>query len=136
MHDRPTPGELLEAVQAFLRDEVLGGLQGRTRYHLLVALNLLRIARRETAQAPEQERAEWAGLRALLDDLPPDPPADGPQRRGALAEANGRLCSAIRAGAYDAGPERERLLAHLRAVTAAKLAVANPAFLERVGGAD
>ena len=40
MQDRPDLEGLLEAVSAFLREDVLPGQDGRPRYHLLVALNL------------------------------------------------------------------------------------------------
>lgn len=129
MQDRPTPDELLGALEAFVRGEVLPEADGRRRYHLLVALNLLAVLRRELALEPRHLRREWDGLRTL--GRVSHEPADYPS---AVRHANETLCAAIRAGDYDHGAGREALLRHLRAVVADKLRIANPAFLERVGG--
>lgn len=127
MHDRPNLDELLGAIEAFLRADVLPAARGRPRYHLHVALSLLAIARRELAGGPQPRIDEAAGLRALgvagADDAADD---------AALRAANVRLSAAIRAGDFDRGPARAALLAHLRSVTEDKLRVANPSFLERV----
>ena len=127
MQDRPNLDELLGAIETFLRGDVLPEAAGRPRYHLLVALNLLAIARRELAQEPRHLRREWDGLGELgrVSHDPADYPA-------ALHLANTRLCASIRSGDYDAGAQRSVLLAHLRRVGADKLRVANPAFLARV----
>ena len=127
MQDRPGLDELLGAVEAFLRGDVLPAAAARTRYHLLVALNLLAIARRELALEPRLLRREWDGLREL--GLVSHEPAD---YASALRFVNDRLCAAIRAGDYDGAARRAELLGHLRRVVADKLRVANPAFLERV----
>lgn len=140
MQDRPTADELLAAVAAFLRADVLPGAPERTRFHLRVAMNLLAVLRRELEAEPAARGREWAGLHALpgltLDGPPPGPDAPPPTPE-AVRAANERLCTAIREGAYDAdAPEavaqRAALLAHLREVVTDKLRIANPAFLERV----
>src|SRR5436305_12846119 len=46
-HDLPDPPALLEAVREFLADEVEPELDGRLRYHLKVAINVLAIVERE-----------------------------------------------------------------------------------------
>ena len=136
MQDRPDLEELLEAVSAFLREDVLPGQDGRPRYHLLVALNLLKMASREWRLGPEQLHDEWTRLRALpLPPLEDDPPTEFHRAAEALRQANETLCGDIQAGRYDDGPGRESLLAHLRATLAARLRIANPDFLERVSGA-
>jgi len=140
MQDRPTADELLAAIAAFLRADVLPGTPGRLRFHLRVATNLLAVLRRELEAEPAARRREWAGLHALEGlslDGPPPGPDDPPPPPESLRGANERLCAAIREGAYDAdAPEgaarRTALLAHLRAVVTDKLRIANPAFLERV----
>lgn len=127
MQDRPSQDELLAAIEGFLRRDVLPGAEGRVRYHLRVAVNLLGILRRELALEPQALQREWEGLRALG--------IAGP-RAGAnasdLRAVNERLNAAIREGAYDVGAERTALLHHLRAVVRDKLRVANPDFLRRV----
>lgn len=129
MQDRPRVDELIEAVEDFLRGEVLPRSEGRSRYHLRVALNLLNIVRRELALGPRHQRKEWDGLREL--GVVSRDPAD---YATALRSANDRLCGAIRDGQYDAEGPRGNLLAHLRRVVEDKLRVANPGFLERVLG--
>ena len=135
MQDRPTPDELLRAVQDFLRDDVQPALEGRTRFHLLVALNLLDVLRRELELEPACRAREGERLAALglLEPTAEGPPAAAAAPDpAALRAANERLAGAIRAGRYDEGEARRALLAHLRAVVTDKLRVANPAFLERV----
>jgi hypothetical protein len=127
MQDRPTADELMGAIEDFLRGDVLPRISGRVRYHLLVALNMLGIVRRELDQESLHLRREWDGLREL--DLAGNDPEDFPS---ALRSVNERLCAAIRAGEFDTGPRRKVLFAHLRTVVEDKLRVANPAFLERV----
>ena len=47
MQDRPTVLELLAAVRGFLEDDLGPVLEGRRRFHALVAANVLRIVERE-----------------------------------------------------------------------------------------
>jgi hypothetical protein len=52
VHDRPTALELLEAVSEFLSEEILPTVDDqRLKFRTLVALNALRIASRELAEA-------------------------------------------------------------------------------------
>lgn len=117
MQDRPTAGELLEAVQEFLERDVVT-LGGRVGFHGRVAANVVAMVRRELELGPELDTAEREGLRALL----------GPGMPEDLKEANAELARRIRAGELDArDPE---LVAHLRRTVAGKLRVANPGHLE------
>lgn len=128
MQDRPTPLELLAAVRSFLEDDLVTALEGRRRFHALVAANVLGIVERELAGEEEQLGRQWGRLAELfaLD-------ATGrPQALGALRvvvrELETRLADDIRAGAAD-DPERARAVAeHVRATVLEKLAVANPRF--------
>ena len=72
-HDRPTPGELVEAVAEFLEREILPTLDDpRLRFRTLVALNALGIAARELAESPPPE-PDWALARRIrAGDVPPD----------------------------------------------------------------
>jgi hypothetical protein len=66
--DRPTPGELVEAVREFLEQEILPGLDDhRLRFRTLVAMNALGIAVRELASG-EAGPGE-ADLRALAQQI-------------------------------------------------------------------
>jgi hypothetical protein len=119
VNDRPDAGELLAVVERFLRDELVPALDGPRRFHTRVAANVLAVVARELARGDADLRAEWAGLARLLD-REPTPPADLPE---ALREANEELVRRIRGGEADAGGFRASLLAHLRRVVDAKLAV-------------
>jgi Domain of unknown function (DUF6285) len=110
LHDRPTALELLDAARGALGDEILPVLEGRAAFQLRVCLRALGIVRREIDLADEHAAAHAAALARL----------------GVADEAE--LARAIREDA-PAGRDAE-LLAALRTIVAAKLQVANPAYLE------
>src|SRR5262245_44268576 len=128
MQDRPTVLELLAAVRGFLEDDLVPSLEGRRRFHALVAANVLAVVERELAGEEEQLARQWERLAGLsgLD------PTARPQALGALrAEVRNletRLAERIRAGGVDAGDAAARVRAHVRATVLEKLAVANPRF--------
>jgi hypothetical protein len=63
--DRPTPGELAEAVREFLEQEILPVLDDdRLRFRTRVAMNALAIAQRELESTAEDEPP-----REALEDL-------------------------------------------------------------------
>jgi hypothetical protein len=128
MQDRPTVDELLEAVQSFLRDDVMAATSGRVNFHARVAGNVLEWVRRELANEQPHLQHEWDGLNRL-DGINRPLPAGLPAARAAIEERNQELCARIRAGAFAEGSARIDLLAHLRAVTHDKLVVTNPALL-------
>lgn len=119
MQDRPDPIELLEAVAAFLREQVVPASDGALAFHARVAANALDIARRELlADADAQaSAAELASLRTLLDDDTAD--AD-------IALLQRRLCQRIADGDIDLATPG--LAAHLWRITRAKLAVDQPGY--------
>jgi hypothetical protein len=126
MQDRPSAAELLAAVRAFLEDDLIPTLEGRRRFHALVAANVLSIVEREMAHDEEHLRAEHARLARLLGA----PPAEGTLAalRESVRALNATLAERIRAGDADDGPFEAAVRAHLRATTAEKLAVANPRY--------
>lgn len=125
MKVEPGAGDLLATARAALLEEVAPTLSEPQRYAVLMAANALAIAGRDLAAAPGAG-AEIARLQALLGDWSPagDEAAD-------LREGTARLAAAIREGRFDAGEARERLLAHLRETTRARLAVSSPRALGR-----
>jgi len=139
MQDRPSALELLAAVRAFLEDDVVPVLEGRRRFHALVAANVLGIVERELTGEDAQLRAEWTRLAALLDlpggaspgSAPPgSAPDDRETLRAAVREMTTTLSARIRAGDADTGDLAERVRAHLRQTTLERLAVANPKMAE------
>lgn len=135
MQDRPTFGELLGAISQLLSEDHLHRTEGVERYKLRIAINLLAILGREQEMEPENLTRERRGLAELMNH----PVADGVEPEGAGANAelvrqgNESLCEEIRAGAFDAASRSDPLLRHMVEVTEAKLRIANPRFLERVG---
>jgi hypothetical protein len=125
MNDRPTAGELVEAVRRFLEAELLPTVgDARLRFQALVAVNVLGIVGRELAAEEEMLREEWR----LLGPGGAEPGTLAELRR-AVREASGRLCERIRAGEFD-DPARFRALAGLaRQTVRRKLEVANPRYL-------
>ncbi|TSD56685.1 hypothetical protein FFI97_021025 [Variovorax sp. KBS0712] len=116
MQDRPDIAELLEAVAAFLREQVVPATDGQVAFHARVAANTLDIARREVQLGPTAQASELARLLALLG---PGAPTD-------LAEANRLLCTCIAAGELDAATPG--LIDHLRQTTRDKLAIDQPGY--------
>ena len=108
-HDVPTAAELVEAVQEFLREDVMAATEGRVRFHARVAANVLGIVGRELRLGPEQAARHRADLAALgYDD-----------------EVS--LARAIRDGEVD--HTDEDLIESIRRSVASKLEVADPRYL-------
>jgi hypothetical protein len=110
--DRPHAPELLRAIREFLAGDVLPRLEGRTQFHLKVAINSLAILEREAEHGRAADAAERTRLKALLG------------RDGTLAELNAELARQLRAGLRD--ETDAALMAHLRATIADKIAISNP----------
>jgi hypothetical protein len=112
--NRPTAAELLDALKEFLSRDVAPQVDAATQFQLRVASNVIAIVERELAQRPAADAAELDSLQALLG------------APGSLENLNTRLVESIRKGDFDAPDAEQRLLAHLRVATAAKLAIDNP----------
>lgn len=130
MNDQPTSVDLLRTVERFLEEQVVGQLKGPARFHARVAANVVAIVAREIETEEAHRTAELAGLRALLEETA-EAPATADEQRAAVRAGNERLVDRIRAGDADSGPFREALLAHLRTVADAKLAVSRPPRVNR-----
>jgi len=120
MTDSPSVDQLLEAVAAFLREQVAPASAGRIAFHARVAANALDIARRELRIAPQAQADEVRRLCQLLD-------ADA---SAGLAELNRRLCARIADGALAA--DSPALVAHLRQTTRDKLAIDQPGYAQDI----
>jgi hypothetical protein len=112
-HDIPDPAALLDAVGEFLESEVLPATEGRVRFHVRVAANVVAMVGRELELGTDQAVAHARRLEGL----------------GVTNEAE--LAAAIRSGALDARLGEVRAV--VRATVADKLAVANPGY-RRPGG--
>ena len=120
---------LLEAARGALMDELAPHVPGAQRYALLMADNAMGIAARELEAGEAPARRALAALAAIEGA----PAAADEDVRAALRDAEARLASEIRAGRYDAGPERAALAAWLRTRTLDATRVSNPRFLARRG---
>ena len=134
MNDRPTPGELVDAVRLFLEKELLPGLSdARLRFQTLVAANVLTIAAREIQHEEALLGEEHCMLAPLLGEGGEAPAGIGALRQ-AVQEMNERLCTRIQQGDYDAPEQRQALALVQRRLVLRKLEVANPRHLaERRG---
>jgi hypothetical protein len=108
-HDRPDPHDLLAAVRELLHDDVLQELQGRTRFHVRVAINVLDIIGRELELAPEHATAHRDRLASL----------------GVADDAD--LAFAIRSGRLD--DSYDQVAAAIREAVWDKVAVTNPRYV-------
>jgi len=125
--ERPTKPELLRAIRGFLEHELMPELEGVRRFHVRVSVNALAIVLRELELEGEQRPAQHARLCALLgrSDLRP---AEARALDQAVEALERELCAKIRDGFGAEPSERARLLAHLRATAAERLAVSNPGY--------
>src|SRR5262249_21578603 len=130
MQDRPSVSELLRAVRGFLEDDLVPALEGRRRFHALVAANVLAIVERELGGEGAPAARQWDGGAPRSRRGPGTRPG-GPSALPAGSRARGsRLVERIRSGEADVGDLAVRVRAHVRATVLEKLAVANPKYLE------
>ena len=124
MRDKPDASQLLDAVEAFLTGEVVAQLEGRRRFHALVAANAVRIVARELRLGSGQDAEELLALWRLLGrDGDPPPSADS---QSLLHELNTELCVRIDRGDADSGDFRVHVASYLASSVEAKLKVDNP----------
>ncbi|MEY2460549.1 MAG: hypothetical protein QOG30_2379 [Acidimicrobiaceae bacterium] len=109
-HDRPTSGELVEAVREFLERDVMSATDGRVQFHTRVAVNVLGMVQRELELGPAQAAAHQERLAAL----------------GFTDETE--LAAAIRAGTVD--DRYDEIKSAVAATVRDKLTVANPKNLD------
>jgi hypothetical protein len=128
MQDRPTALELLAAVRSFLEDDLVPTLEGRRRFHGLVAANVLGVVERELAGEEVQLARQWERLAGLFGLEPTTRPQAVSALRVAVRDLETRLAERIRAGEADGGELGARVRAHVRATVLEKLDVANPRF--------
>ena len=108
LHDRPTAAELIEAVRAYVEDEVLPATEGAVHFHGQVAVNALKIVERELASGDGPRAAHERRLAAL----------------GCADDA--ALAAAIRSGSLDG---RDDVGPVLLQAAIDQLRVANPRWL-------
>lgn len=121
MRDEPTAPDLLADAARVLRETVLPGLQGETRYQALMVLNALGIAERQIRAGDEAQ----GHIRARLADLYDD-------RAGDLVALEARFAADIRAGAFDPDrPDHDQARAILLDMARAKAAESCPKALKR-----
>jgi hypothetical protein len=112
--NRPTSVELLNAVQGFLKAEVLPLLNGSEKYHLQVALNALAILGRELTTGVRVDQEEQERLRDLVG------------ASGTCEDLNRELCARIRAGQLTY--RDPQLMDHLMRTAMAKMSIDNPKY--------
>jgi alcohol dehydrogenase class IV len=128
MQDRPTALELLAAVRGFLEDDLVPSLEGRRRFHALVAANVVGVIERELAGEEDQLARQWDRLAELFGLEPSTRPQAVSALRAAVQDLETRLAQRIRTGEADGGELASRIRAHVRATVLEKLDVANPRF--------
>lgn len=126
MQDRPTSGELLEAVAEYLFAELRPEVPREQRFKVLVAANICAVVARElgTGDAPDREDLELFGELLGEEAMPGEPE----ELDLAVREAAGRLAERLRSGELDERMEElsDRLAEHVRR----KLDVARPGYTD------
>jgi hypothetical protein len=113
LHGSPTSAELIEAVREWIERDVMSSTEGRLKFHSRVAMNVLAMVERELAMGEQQEtdHADRLATLGMSDDA--------------------EFARAIRGGDLDDRLDEVRSI--LRADVDAKLAVANPKYLDGPG---
>jgi hypothetical protein len=123
VQDRPTAGELLDALGAFMRDRSANARDRWERFQFQVAANSLAILGRELELEDGFMRTEWRGLDGLLgEEAMPSGQADLVER---LQQRNQELADSIRRGEFTDGRE-DALVAHLWQTVVNKVRIASP----------
>ncbi|HMQ32805.1 MAG TPA: DUF6285 domain-containing protein [Chloroflexaceae bacterium] len=136
MQDRPSAPELTDAVGHFLRHELAPAITDpRLRFRVLIAANLMAVITRELGAGDGPLRREWRELAALLG-RGAEPPADLAALHAGYEAMRRELCARVRRGDADEGPWAEAAYAYAMGAVTARLEIANPRFLERVGAAS
>jgi hypothetical protein len=110
IHGSPTSAELIESVREWIERDVMSSTEGRLKFHSRVAINVLAMVERELAMGEQQETEHVDRLATL----------------GMADDAE--FARAIRDGDLDDRLDQVREI--LRADIDAKLAVANPKYLD------
>lgn len=114
MQDDPTPVEIIAAVAAFLRDDLLPQLTGANAFKSRIAANALDLVRRQLLVPADEDAHEVAALSSLLG------------RTGDAASLNDALAAGIADGSVDASGDQLKTV--LWSITEAKLAVDQPNY--------
>jgi hypothetical protein len=126
MQDRPTSGELLEAVAEYLFAELRPEVPREQRFRVLVAANVCAVVARELGAGEAPDREDLALFGELLgeDQLP----VEDDELDAAVREAAGQLADKLRSGDLDDRLDElsERLAEHV----ARKLEIARPGYSE------
>jgi hypothetical protein len=123
MHERPTAAELVEAVTEFLERDLQPSIDGRLAFHTRVAVNALRIVRREMELGPELDALRQSGLHELLGNAA----ITGATTRALEVE----LARRVRDGSLDT--HRPELVAYLRATLRLQLDIVHPGYARDTG---
>jgi hypothetical protein len=119
--DRPTAGELVDAVTEFLERDLQPSLDGRLAFHTRVAVNALRIVRREIDLGPELDAARRAGLTDLVGNASDE---------ASTRELEVELARRIRDGSLD--KRRPEVVAYLRATLRLRLDIVHPGYVRDI----
>lgn len=114
MQDEPTPTELIQAVAAFLRNDIAPTLNGHSAFKLRVAINALDLVGRQLTLEKRSDAAERERLTRLLG------------RNGTLSELNSALADGISSGSINL--QTPGVAEHLWQTTMDKLAVDQPNY--------
>jgi Domain of unknown function (DUF6285) len=117
MHESPSSAQLLKAVIAFLTDIAAPQLTGHAQFHARVSANALALVAREIAKKEAADTQAQELYAALLTNE---------TKHIDLKSLEAALCEAIRSG--DLNVETPNLLANLREVATAQLAIDQPNY--------
>jgi hypothetical protein len=116
MTSKPPAEDLLDVVREFMERDLLPTLSAELWFQCKVAINVLRIVRRELEFGPGLQAAERQRLVQILG------------KEGSVDDLNRALCALIREGNIEDGSPA--LIGHLPATIAGALKVNNPKWID------
>jgi len=124
MQDRPTSGELLEAVAEYLFAELRPEVPREQRFKVLVAANVCAVVARELGAGDEPDREDLALFGELLGEE--ELPVESGEVDVAVREAAGRLAERLRSGELD--DQLDAMADRLAEHVSRKLQIARPGY--------
>jgi hypothetical protein len=137
MYDKPNATDLLDAARTHFEQNVVPHIKDdRVLYfQTLVAINVMKVVRREIELKPKHLRLVWKALE-VLENSSSTMPHETHLLEQAVRDRLAILASDIRDGKYDDPTDDLALLDFLTMETTLQLQVANPKFLLMLAGED
>lgn len=137
MYDKPNATDLLEAARLHLEQNVIPAIKDDRGlyFQTLVAVNVMKVVRREMELKPKHLQTVWKALETL-ENAHSTMPHETHLLEQAVQDRLAKLSADIGVGKYDDPDQDSALLDFLLLETTLQLEVANPKFLQLLAMED